>query len=249
MIFNIHPDQGDRLSYGVALLLNMTMYMIFISDKLPEKSDKIPFVGTLFVTFFFFLSAGLILSAYTMWCSSRTTPLPAVAHKIEKFVTKVMSICRGGTCRKNKDGSGSRVQQYRVEYGSTTSSPGLEDTENHNITSASINTDNIELVKKEPASNGHADHSSKPSTVTSFKNSVTSMMASTAVASKKFHNDSLLTEADDGNSLTTDPISYRFEDWFQFMRFIEKCLTVLFALLLIIIPLVIAASLDTSRKR
>ena len=260
MIFNIHPDQGDRLSYGVALLLNMTMYMIFISDKLPEKSDKIPFVGTLFVAFFFFLSLGLILSAYTMSCSTRTSPLPTIAYKIADIVTKVMSICCCGTRRRNKDDRLAVYgeQQHRAEYGST-SCPESDDINNQNL-SSSVNRNDTELVTmaKETAlieNDDRTDESAKLSPVSNLKKSVASMVGSnTAVPSKRLLNlygDPLLTSNGNAATMATggdDDDAFRFENWLQFMRFVEKCLTVLFAVMLVVIPLVIAASLDTSRK-
>ena len=249
MIFNIHPDQGDRLSYGVALLLNMTMYMIFISDKLPEKSDKIPFVGTLFVAFFFFLSFGLILSAYTMSCSTRTTPLPAVAHMIANFVTKVMSICCCGTRRRrSKDGSNMHTQ-HRGEYDLRSQEiPGIGDhhhqnkrynNENKNIPASRMTKETVLIGNDSADSSDDPIASSSPAT--NLKNAVAPMMGSSDVPSMIYHHHNINTD-------TTDPISYRFENWFQFMRFLEKCLTVLFAVMLIIIPLVITSFLDTSNR-
>ncbi|XP_066911644.1 neuronal acetylcholine receptor subunit alpha-7-like [Clytia hemisphaerica] len=111
LIFHIHPDQGDRLGYGVALLLNMTMYMIFLSDHLPEKSDSTPFVGAVFVTFFFLLSIALALSALTMHYSLRETPLPSHVHNLKVLVNKLWPC-------KNNDPGKSNVRPESKSYGS-----------------------------------------------------------------------------------------------------------------------------------
>lgn len=82
IIFQIPPDTGERLGFGITILLNITMYMILISEKLPEKSDKQPMLGLLFVSVFYLLSTGLATSAITMLLSRRTTNIPKILKRI-----------------------------------------------------------------------------------------------------------------------------------------------------------------------
>ena len=195
MIFHIHPDQGDRLSYGVALLLNMTMYMILISDKLPEKSDSVPYVGALFVTFFFLLSIALVLSAVTMHYSLRDTPLPMFAHKIKALADRMWPF-------KGKQ----LVRSKSSTYGS------------------------YNMKVRRSASNGD------------------SKLNGNGTANGYHRSASLLQHAEsDSNSVEiagAEEEENRFAGWFEFMRFTEKWLTGIFAFLLIVIPLIIAFSVN-----
>ena len=186
------------MGYGVALLLNMTMYMIFISDKLPEKSDSVPFVGALFVTLFFLASLALVLSALTMHYSSRETPLPNFAHKIKALTDRMWPF-------KGK----SLVRSKSSKYGS------------------------YDMNVRQSASNG----GSKPN--------------GNDAANEDLHRKaSLLQHAEsESNSVKIAPGNdeeqgNRFTGWFEFMRFTEKWLTGVFAFLLIVIPMIIAGSVN-----
>ena len=238
LIFNIQPEQGDRLGYGVALLLNMTMYMIFISDKLPEKSDKVPFVGTVFVTFFFCLSLGLILSAYTMSCSLRTTPLPAVAYRIGNLVTKITSLCCFMTRTKGSKESNRRSTQQHGEYNLNSASSAFRHQRSFSDEQKNTLKETV-LIEKADTTDVY-----DPTTATANMNNVVTPMFN-SVPSAMFCGGGSI---DDNNADASGDTTFRFKNWFQFMRFVEKCLTVLFVFLLILIPLVIAASLDTKRK-
>jgi len=197
LIFHIHPDQGDRLSYGVALLLNMTMYMIFLSDKLPEKSDSVPYVGALFVTFFFLLSIALVLSAVTMHCSTRDTPVPMIAHKVKAITNRIWPC-----------GKKSNARSKSSKYGSY----------------------NMKLRKPKSETDSNFNDPRGPK----------------GDANRKVSD---LTEPDSECSSVeiagNDKYENRFEGWFEFMRFTEKWLTGIFAFLLVVIPIIIAGSVNT----
>ena len=82
MIFHIPPDTGERLGFGITILLNITMYMNLISEKLPEASNNQPMLGTIFVTLFYLLSTGLAISVCTMAFSRWNTPIPDLFQKL-----------------------------------------------------------------------------------------------------------------------------------------------------------------------
>lgn len=81
IIFHISPSSGERMGFGVTILLNITMYIVLIAEKLPEKSDNQPVIGYIFVSLFYLMSVGLAISAVTMMLSGRTTRLPEFARK------------------------------------------------------------------------------------------------------------------------------------------------------------------------
>jgi len=205
LIFHIHPSHGDRLSYGVALLLNMTMYMIFISDKLPEKSDNQPIVGTLFVAFFFTLSVGLILSAVTMMFSRRETPVPKAANKLKRFLNRcsmrLSSLCPSRNTGTVVDASDKSYQSYAM-------------------TRKKQNPPNLQVNSSEPVTDGAPDANSN----------------------------NRMISASSSEGLVTSDIKIEFQGWEDYMRFVDKCLFYVFLLLLIIIPFIIAASLDQSNR-
>ena len=74
--FLIPPDSGERIGFGVTVLLSFTVYLIVISDKLPEKSDKRPLLGLLYVSVFYILVLLFILSTITVRLSSYTHAPP-----------------------------------------------------------------------------------------------------------------------------------------------------------------------------
>ncbi|XP_066936536.1 neuronal acetylcholine receptor subunit alpha-4-like [Clytia hemisphaerica] len=82
MVFHIRPESGERLGFGITILLNITMFMTFISEKLPEKSNNRPLIGLLFSVLFFIYSLGLALASMTTFFSSRLGPVP---HWLRKF--------------------------------------------------------------------------------------------------------------------------------------------------------------------
>ena len=74
--FVIPPDGGERVGFGVTVILSFSVYLIVISDKLPEKSNKASLLGILFVTVFYILVASFVLSTITVRLSSSNHPPP-----------------------------------------------------------------------------------------------------------------------------------------------------------------------------
>lgn len=96
--FVIPPDTGERIGFGVTVILSFSVYLIFISDKLPEKSDKVPLLGTLFVSVLYILVASFILSTINVRLASNTHPPPKwllkmMAQKWELTPCKKRRIC------------------------------------------------------------------------------------------------------------------------------------------------------------
>ena len=88
MVFHIRPESGERLGFGITILLNITMFMTFISEKLPEKSNNRPLLGLLFSILFFVYSFGLALASVTTFFSSRLGPVP---YWLRRFAAPVSS--------------------------------------------------------------------------------------------------------------------------------------------------------------
>ena len=76
LVFHIPPDSGERMGFGVTILLSITVYLLVISEKLPEKSDDTPMLGICFITIFYILIIALSMAAGTTIFSRRTSKPP-----------------------------------------------------------------------------------------------------------------------------------------------------------------------------
>jgi len=76
LVFHIPPDSGERMGFGVTILLSITVYLLVISEKLPEKSNDTPMLGICFITIFYVLIIALSMAAGTTIFSRRTSKPP-----------------------------------------------------------------------------------------------------------------------------------------------------------------------------
>ncbi len=82
--FFIPADSGERSGFCITTVLAMSVYLLVISDKLPEKSDQIPLIGMLY-TFLFALMVGILLSTILMvnLVAKKTKPSAFLKRLIE----------------------------------------------------------------------------------------------------------------------------------------------------------------------
>ena len=76
LIFHIPHDSGERMGFGVTILLSITVYLLVISEKLPEKSDSKPMLGIVFISVFYVLCCALGLGAMTIMLARRKSKPP-----------------------------------------------------------------------------------------------------------------------------------------------------------------------------
>ncbi len=62
LTFVIPPEAGERIGFGVTVILSFSVYLIVIADKLPEKSDASPLLGVLYVLVFYILVFSFVIS-------------------------------------------------------------------------------------------------------------------------------------------------------------------------------------------
>ena len=84
--FFIPPETGERIGFGITTVLAMSVYLLVISDKLPEKSDQTPLLGLLYVILFFLMVFELMGCVVTTYFAFKTTPPPT--WLLEKLVKK-----------------------------------------------------------------------------------------------------------------------------------------------------------------
>lgn len=76
LVFHIPHDSGERMGFGVTILLSITVYLLVISEKLPEKSDVYPMLGICFIVVFYILCTALAFAATTTIFAKRTSKPP-----------------------------------------------------------------------------------------------------------------------------------------------------------------------------
>ena len=88
MVFHIPYETGERMGFGVTILLSITVYLLVISEKLPEKSDNIPMLGVCFIAEFYLLCAALIMAGINIMLSRKTNKPPLLLLNLTKAYSK-----------------------------------------------------------------------------------------------------------------------------------------------------------------
>ena len=81
-MFYLPADSGERTGFGVTVVLALSVYLLVISDKLPEKSDKTPLIGALYIVLFFLLVVAMIFGIITTHLCLKTTKPPVWLWKL-----------------------------------------------------------------------------------------------------------------------------------------------------------------------
>ena len=92
MVFWIPHVSGERMGFGVTILLSITVYLLVISEKLPEKSDKTPMLGICFICEFYLLTMALMIAGITILLSRKKTEPP-------RFLIAMLSNNLGYCCK------------------------------------------------------------------------------------------------------------------------------------------------------
>ena len=75
-VFFVPPESGERIGFGITIVLAMSVYLLVISDKLPEKSNESPLIGVLYTELFFIMIGTLLATIYTTHIAYKTTKSP-----------------------------------------------------------------------------------------------------------------------------------------------------------------------------
>ncbi|XP_035679861.1 neuronal acetylcholine receptor subunit beta-3-like [Branchiostoma floridae] len=79
--FILPIDKGDRLSFGITILLSMVVSLVFITDVLPAKGSM-PVVAILIVVYMCLMGIFLIATVIVIKISSREGDLPPLIKKV-----------------------------------------------------------------------------------------------------------------------------------------------------------------------
>ncbi|XP_065059535.1 neuronal acetylcholine receptor subunit alpha-7-like [Rhopilema esculentum] len=75
-MFYLPADSGERTGFGVTVVLALSVYLLVISDQLPEKSDRTPLIGALYIVIFFLLVLALSVGIVTTHLCYKTNEPP-----------------------------------------------------------------------------------------------------------------------------------------------------------------------------
>ena len=75
-VFFVPPESGERIGFGITIVLAMSVYLLVISDKLPEKSNQSPLIGVLYTELFFIMIGTLLAVVFTTHIAYKTTKPP-----------------------------------------------------------------------------------------------------------------------------------------------------------------------------
>ena len=74
--FFIPPETGERSGFAITTVLAMSVYLLVISDRMPEKSDGSPLIGVLYIVMFFLMTGVLITVIMTTFLWYKTSRPP-----------------------------------------------------------------------------------------------------------------------------------------------------------------------------
>ena len=137
MVFFIPHDSGERMGFGVTILLSITVYLLVISEALPEKSDDKSMLGICFIAEFYMLCAALVLSLLTMNLFKRNTPPPLALVNFYNFFhakTKLDGQLRGVTVDDERTFESVNGEHATTNFNNTTTSTGLDDRQSRKFT-------------------------------------------------------------------------------------------------------------------
>ncbi|XP_065051408.1 neuronal acetylcholine receptor subunit alpha-9-like [Rhopilema esculentum] len=74
--FLIPAASGERIGFGVTILLTMGVYLMVISEDLPKTAHRAPLIGVLYVTLFYIMIIAYVASTINVSLSRKETKPP-----------------------------------------------------------------------------------------------------------------------------------------------------------------------------
>lgn len=66
--FIMPPDSGERISFCITILLSMSVYLLILSDTLPETSDDFAILGVYYMMTIFLIAFSLVSTVVVLRC-------------------------------------------------------------------------------------------------------------------------------------------------------------------------------------
>ncbi len=120
--FFIPAGTGERTGFAITTVLAMSVYLLVISDRMPEKSDEAPLIGVLYIVLFFLMTAVLVSVIVTTSMAYKITKPPEYlrrflkTHQKNKVQTSVLPLKPIGSHNEAVDIEASNVELQEARF-------------------------------------------------------------------------------------------------------------------------------------
>ena len=112
--FFIPAESGERIGFSCTVLLSVSVYLIIVTEALPEQSDTLPLIGVYYIIIM--MEIGLALtSTIVVLKAHHCTSEPPACLKWCLFINKLYRCCRKAAQRKRSTKIESPVQVVVVD--------------------------------------------------------------------------------------------------------------------------------------
>lgn len=97
--FFIPAESGERIGFSCTILLSVSVYLLIVTEALPEQSDTLPLIGVYYIIIM--LEIGLALTATIVVLKAHhSTSKPPAWLKWCLFINKIYRCCRNAAKRR-----------------------------------------------------------------------------------------------------------------------------------------------------
>jgi len=134
LVFFIPRNSGERMGFGITVLLSITVYLLVISGSLPEKSDVYPMLGVVFIAEFLMLCTALGLAGFNISIGGKSLTRPPT------LVLRLLKI---------KDYNQMNVSAKKISAASNKELTEIISKENNKNNNSNVSLDNKDNYEKE----------------------------------------------------------------------------------------------------
>ncbi|XP_067934663.1 neuronal acetylcholine receptor subunit alpha-7-like [Watersipora subatra] len=82
--FTIPPDAGEKISFGVTILLSLTVFLLMVAEALPASSDAVPLIAVYFSAVMLLNAASVVFTVLVLNYHHRTSE----THEMPRWVKR-----------------------------------------------------------------------------------------------------------------------------------------------------------------
>ncbi|XP_067933036.1 neuronal acetylcholine receptor subunit alpha-7-like [Watersipora subatra] len=113
--FTIPPEAGEKISFGVTILLSLTVFLLMVAEELPANSDAVPLIALYFTSVMFLNAASVVFTVLVLSYHHRTSE----THTMPKWIKKIVCEWLAWILRMDRPGhkwdAQSWCRKHRVE--------------------------------------------------------------------------------------------------------------------------------------
>ena len=88
--FKLPPNSGERVSLVVTILLALSVYMLLVTENMPQSSD-LPLASKFFMAIMIQIAASLVVTCYIIKWHHSTQPIgPWISYYVNEWLAKLM---------------------------------------------------------------------------------------------------------------------------------------------------------------